>query len=545
MKYLLGFLVLVTTESKADAVKVWPRLTEPCPNSQQIQREESIDGGEYNVYDYGAKGDGSALDTQAIQRAIDSCNKGGGGTVLLPYGKFLSGTLFLKDNVYIQLESAATLLGSTNLNDYNSKRENLIFAQDAHNIGIVGTGTIDGNGESYWKGKDRPYNRPDIMLLFDHSKNILIEGITIVNAPKFNLLLYKCDRGRIDGVTILNDRDSPNTDGIDLVSSSNIFISNCYIDTGDDAICLKSDKGKITENIVVTNCILRSDDSAIKCGTNSEDIIRHCLFSNIVIRDSKYGIAFFMKDGGSYKDFQFSNISIETKVLSKDEQASSDSRFLQKYYPIFLDIESRTPRSNLGTISNISFKDITIDTWNGNALIQGSAEKPIQDITMDNVFMRVHSRVDYTGRWKPRGTRLLKEKAENDFADVPAHFTFANVDGLTLKSLTIEDVSTGQSIKRHAISGLALKNVSMDGFRYTPTAADNDLSAIDFQDCEGVLIKGCMAPVSNTYFITVRGESSRNINVIGNDISRSAKGVGVLGANREVLFESANREGQK
>ena len=386
-------------------------------------------------------------------------------------------------------------MGSTDINDYDPKRTNLIFAGNAQHFGIVGNGTINGNGDSFWKGKDRPYNRPDIMLLFDHSKNILIEGITITNAPKFNLLLYKCDWGRIDGVTILNDRDSPNTDGIDPVSCSNIFISNCYIDTGDDAICLKSDKGKITENIVVTNCILRSDDSAIKCGTNSEDIIRHCLFSNIVIRDSKYGIAFFMKDGGSYEDFQFSNISIETKVLSKGEQASADRRFLQKYYPIFLDIEPNGPRSKLGTIRNISFKDITIDTWNGNTLIQGSAEKPIQDITMNNVFMRVHSRADYTGRWKPRGSRLLKEKAENDFADVPSHFTFANIDGLTLKSLTIEDVSTGRSIKRHAISCFALNNVSMDGFRYTPSAADIEFPAIDIQNCESVLIRGCMAPV--------------------------------------------------
>ena len=117
----------------------------------------------------------------------------------------------------------------------------------------------------------------------------------------------------IDGIRILNFLEAPNTDGIYPISSSNVFISNCYIETGDDAICPKSNSTeKACENLVVTNCVLISDDSAIKFGTRSDGIIRHCVFNNIIIRNSKYGLAFYMKDGGTYEDIQFSNINIET-----------------------------------------------------------------------------------------------------------------------------------------------------------------------------------------------------------------------------------------
>lgn len=500
-----------------------------------------------NVYDYGAVGNGRKLDTKAIQQAIDACHKGGGGTVVFPYGNFLTGTLFLKDHVFLKLESSATILGSTRLSDYDPQNPHLIYAKDVQHTGILGDGYINGQGEAFWKGKDYPYHRPGACIEFETSKQISLKGITVTNSPGWTVFLTRCDSVRVDGITILNDHDAPNTDGIDPISSSNVFISNCYINTGDDAICLKAGRSKPCENVVVTNCVLCSNDSAIKCGTSHHGNIRHCVFSNIVIRNSKYGITFFVKDNDSaYEYIQFSNISIETIRFPSPELIKvEDKSFLTACYPIFMDIEPRTSQSGLGSIRDIIFENIIINTWNGNCLILGWEDKHIENISMENIRMRVHSRFDYTGRTKPRGTRTLTKKAANDFADIPAHFTFANIDNLTLKNVMVEDVGNEQKYKRHAIWGDRVVYMDLNSINHKSVSVDHKISSIELKDCKNVFIKESRAPVSDSPFIMLKGEGCENVNVIGNDFSQAKQGTYLDNVDKKILFESANRKPNK
>jgi polygalacturonase len=296
----------------------------------------------------------------------------------------------------------------------------------------------------------------------------------------------------------------------------NVFISNCYIETGDDAICLKtedSDSGKNCENIVVTNCIIISDDTAIKLGTSSKAEIKQCTFSNIIIRNSRFGIAFYMKDGGNYKDIQFSNINIET-VISDSTNSNN--------YPIFMDIEPRHKSSPLGTISNIVFSNILINTYAGSCLIQGRSDKSIENISLNNVRMNVLSRSDMSGRNKPRGYNP-KEKAQNDFANISSNFTFANIRNLNIDNLIITDTVGSDKFQRNAIWGENLENVVVKGLSFEPAIPNTNLSSISFSQCKDVYVSECRSKSTKTPFFEIAGDKSANINLSNNYLQSFSK----------------------
>jgi polygalacturonase len=224
---------------------------------------------------FGAKGDGVTKDTAAIQKAIDTCATKGGGTVQLSAGTYVSAPIVLKSKVTLRLDKGATLLGSPDHGDYPPitmfhlpDLQPLVSATNASNVAIEGEGTIDGNGESWWKeargirdhgvlGTGHP--RPKL-IIFDHCKNIRVEGVTIQNSPMWQLVPYYTDSMVIRNVRILAPQHSPNTDAIDPFSSSNLIIDHVYSDVGDDNVAIKS--GPInspgpddpSRNITITDC---------------------------------------------------------------------------------------------------------------------------------------------------------------------------------------------------------------------------------------------------------------------------------------------------
>ncbi len=491
---------------------------------------------EFNVLDFGAKNDSSELCTASIQSTIDVCYEEGGGYVVFPSGLYLTGTLFLKDNVYLKVEPGATILGSKDINDYDPRF--LIYAKDASNFGIVGPGFINGQGDFYWLGKQRPFNRPERTIKFINCQNILLRDFNLRNSASWCIDVEGCDQVTITGVSIINERDAPNTDGIDPVSSSNVFISDCYINTGDDAICLKSsNENKPCENLVVTNCVLISDDSAIKCGTSSNGAIRNCTFSNIVIRNTKYGIGFYMKDGGCYEDIQFSNITIETVTQDYPRPDRGTNS-----YPIFMDIEARDRDSKLGIIRNIMFSDININTVDGNCLFLGMPEQMIENVTLDNVIIRVLSRSDLSGRRKPRGTRKLKNIAPNDYAHVSSHFTFAYIDGLNIRNLIIKDETTHKQFERHAIWALNIDNVVIDGFRQQQAIDNSTQSVFKFTNGKDISIHGCKPVSPHTTFLELAGDVTADITLFGNDFTKVKSDIKLLDkVYKKAVFEYGNR----
>jgi len=208
-----------------------------------------------NPRSFGAKGDGVTKDTIGLQKAIDACERQGGGTVVLTAGTYLSGPIVLKSNVTLQLDKGATLLGSADHADYPAKIEfrepglqSLVSAANAANVAITGEGVIDGNGESWWEmaravkgagimGSDHPRPR---LVVFDHCRHVRVEGVAIQNSPMWQLVPYYSDDVVIRNIKVLAPAHSPNTDAIDPFSSSHVVIDHVLADVGDDDIAIKS-----------------------------------------------------------------------------------------------------------------------------------------------------------------------------------------------------------------------------------------------------------------------------------------------------------------
>ena len=251
---------------------------------------------EYNILSCGAVADGRTNCATAIQNAVDTASAAGGGRVIIPAGQYLSGSVLLKDNVELYLESGAVLISSldpvdikpfpqggngVNPDDTADGWQSGFFlgASHAKNVTISGMGTIYGQGDQVFldKNEDNGFHecpktceafRPR-MMLFEDVENFTVRDVTLKDAAFWTLHMAGCQNVRIDGIKILNDDRGANNDGIDPDCCRNVVIANCIVSTGDDAIVVKSTgpmsrRYGVCENITITNCVLHSRDSALK-----------------------------------------------------------------------------------------------------------------------------------------------------------------------------------------------------------------------------------------------------------------------------------------
>ena len=401
----------------------------------------------YSILNFGAVANDTLLDTEAIQKAIDECSASGGGTVIIPTGVFMSGTLILKSNVSIHLEGGALLQASGRITDYPGEKKTFITGNNLKNLSISGNGIIDGAGEAFWDDNYKPLERPEPWIRLSNCQNLHIAQVLFRNSPSHTIRLEQSENVKFNGISIVNPFLGPNTDGIDVVDSKNILISNSFISTGDDAICLKSQRDTV-ESVVVTNCILESDDAAIKFGTGSHVATRLCSFSNITIRKTRYGISLFMLDGGVFEHNLFSNLIIENGSRHKHE------------YPIFIDIDKRTPDRSYGNVNDNSFSNIKMIT-DGKVLIAGHPESRIKNLTFDNISFYTSGGVDFDNARKPRGNKNYpKLETSIDLAPKAAHFTFGHVDNLLLRDVTLytSEHNTKEMLYTEAVTSFERSN---------------------------------------------------------------------------------------
>jgi len=313
MRYIT---VLITLHFLLQTVVITARPNAVLPAPNRALPNNSV----FNIKDYGAVGDGKTLCTIAIQTAIYRCEQVGGGRVLVPAGKFLTGSIFMKNGVELHLSKGAVLLGSTRHADY--KKNNwyaLILANGQRRIAITGTGTIDGQGTalaanvdslykagqldgSYSNNRVHERHRPQL-IDFEQCANIKIQGITLQNASCWVQRYGRCDSLIIRNIRV-RSRAFWNNDGIDLVDCRKVLVESCDIDTADDGICLKSDRRELAcEQITIRNCRIRSSASALKFGTNSYGGFRHITVENLKIYDTyRSAIALEIVDGGTLED---------------------------------------------------------------------------------------------------------------------------------------------------------------------------------------------------------------------------------------------------
>ena len=213
-----------------------------------------------DVKHFGAIGDGIALETDSLDKAIDACAAAGGGTVYFPAGTYLSGTVRLRSNITLWLDSGAKLLGSKDLAQYRTAVEGqvwydaLILAKGIRDVAIVGRGVIDGNRVSNPKGEER-IRGPHAVLFYD-CQNVTVRDVTIQDSGNYSLILRSCENVNVDGLAVHGGWD-----GINMHDTKNATITNCRLFTGDDGLA-----GRYWENVTVSNCILNSAANAIRVG---------------------------------------------------------------------------------------------------------------------------------------------------------------------------------------------------------------------------------------------------------------------------------------
>jgi len=494
----------------------------------------------FNVRDFGAKGDGKTLDTVAIQKAIDTCNQAGGGTVFIPPGIFVIGTVELKSFVTLHISANGKLLGSPRKEDYSAGKGVppgngnivLLYAANAENVSIEGKGTIDGNGTAFYTGQgdntgpnstgggyfDRPH-----LLIFYKCNNLLLRDNFYTKSAYHCCRILNCEQVNIDNIHIYN-RVNKNNDGFHLNSNKYVHIVNCDVRCQDDACALFGSNQFITitncsfstrwsifrfgggeaQNIAISNCLIyETYGCPIKISTG-RGRLENLTFSNIVMRNvtGPIGIGF----GGSSSNnptppaagegFFVRNISfngIRATVVPRPVN-HPDIPFDVKVYDG--ELNSCITLNGVGDnyIENVSFTDIQVKFAGGGTKEQ-AAKKEIPQIS-----------AEYFGVWgtAPGGP--------------PAYGLYArNVKNLTLHNVRLE---YEEPEARPALVFDNVHDCSINGLAVQGSSAD---SVLQFTRSSDILLSGTRLLSSCNAFLKLEGSANEGIMLDGGDLRKAAK----------------------
>ncbi|MCH6258060.1 glycosyl hydrolase family 28 protein [Puniceicoccaceae bacterium K14] len=379
----------------------------------------------FDVRTYGACGDGVTDDAEAIQSAIDLCSESGGGHVILSGGNtYLSGPITLRSHVTLYVQSGSKLLANPDESVYTTSafRENKgegtvwIGASDVEMVSFDGGGVIDGNGVSFM-GKElpdvyelKPFDevdpRPHLLTIVG-GRNIRISNITFRDAAYWCLHLIGCKGAAISNISIYNSLKIRNCDGIDLDHSSDIRISNCHIESGDDCICFKN-RREYSEfgpcrDITVTGCTLVSTSCAIKLGSENVDEIRNIIFDSCIIKASNRGLGIQNRDEGTISDIIFSNIILECRLFSDVWWGKSEPISVTAYPRASCESKDGSWRfppgetvGRVGEVRNITFANIRCRSENG-IYVGGDTPTKVSNVRFVDVDLEINKTTNFEG----------------------------------------------------------------------------------------------------------------------------------------------------
>ena len=429
---------------------------------------------DYYALDFGAAGDGKNDDREFIQNAIDKAHGDGGGRVIINGCRvYLSSSLVLKSGVELHVERGSKLLATPVLEDYINPNKGVkdtgvdiagtpvtlkpsyafIYAYDAENIAITGSGVIDGNcyafvsrvSQYYVTGEFYP--RPT-MIYLEKCRHVTVRDITLTDAPFWTLHPAGCDDVLIETIRILNPLDVANSDGIDPDHSTNVRIIGCHVEAADDCICLKSSAGNMEygpcENIVISGCTLKSTSAALKIGTEGTGDFRNVIVSNCTISGTNRGISIQIRDLGSVRNVLFSGIVIQTRRFAPCWWGTAE--------PITITSINRVHDKESGAIENVTFENITAEGENG-VFICGNHK--VKNIKMRNVSITLKS----ISKWE-KGLYDMRPGEGTEVKKLGSYaFRVSGVDGLYMENCNA-------SIEKHDdFSGDVLIEDSSDVFR--------------------------------------------------------------------------------
>ncbi len=419
-------------------------------------------GAEYDVRKYGAAGDGVALDTAAIQRAIDTAADRGGGRVLLPGGKrFLSGALILRSGVDFHLADDAVLLASVSQQDY-AGQAGLLNGDGAHGLKISGTGTLDGQAmkfmTTYSETDERwePVRFRPRMFSLKRCNDLAITGIGFGHSPNWGLHMIGCERVLIDRIRIRNFMDVPNCDGIDPDHCRDVEISNCDIVCADDGIVIKTsqqaeDFGP-SRNITVKDCVVTTRDSGLKIGTETFGDISKIVFERCKVLSGGRGPTITHRQPGNIEDIEFRDI----EVVAQHHAA----RWWGWGEAVSLTAWPRTAESKVGSLRNIRLRNIRGRAEN-SVRIDGLPDQPIENVLLEHVDIMIDRWTPYPGaKFDNRPTAAGVEGLEPHKTPV---FSIRNARNVTLRDCrarwgTVRPDYFSNALEARNVTGLTLEH---------------------------------------------------------------------------------------
>ncbi len=486
----------------------------------------------YNITAFGAIANGATNNAAFIQQAIDEASRNGGGTVVVPKGIFITGSIELRSGVELHLSNGAVIQGSSKRKDYDGvKRPSLIVAVKQHHISITGKGTIDGQGREVvkdifkrleegtltskdWKTKRPEENTRTNLFYFEECSNIEITGITCKDASSWVTHYERCRNLTIDSIK-LESTAYWNNDGIDIVDCKNVRITNSFINAADDAICLKSARrNDYCDSIYIDNCTLRSSANAFKIGTGSLGGFKNITVRNLTVYDTyRSAIAIETVDGGFLENVDIRNVRAKNTgnaIFIKSGHRNEDAVYSSIKNIFIKDVTVEVPLGKpdagyemegpllkypKGIVPD-GKKVISVSPWNHSSkdptaiiyehnvfpsAIGGLPNHPVKNVVLENISISYEGGASKQVNCFPLDSLHLITEAEKDYPEF---------------SMFGELPSWGLFV-RH-VEGLQMKNIKLLLYK-----KDDFRTAMVFDDVNGLQLNGIHIPVKNALPVMV------------------------------------------
>ena len=492
----------------------------------------------YNVKDFGATGNKSDDALPAIQKAIEAAAVKG-GTVYLPPGDYTSGTIHLRSHVNFYLEAGATLYASEDRSRFADQKvkskEALLFGENLEDISIEGRGTIDGQEKYFWAADttERNYNHkiwmeklgkaqmrtypagfPKLednphLLWLGHCNNVRITGLSWLHSPSWSFALFACSRVVIDGLYIYTSlKEAVWADGIDIVSSHDISISNCTIETGDDCIIFVSGIAEWgpdypCENITVTNCRLSSASAAIKFSEGNSNLIQHIAITNCAIFNCNRGITLAIATGGTVRDVEVGNITMDLRRFDWFWAGDANAFDMLTIRTSEWNGDPLKPgEPGPGLIKDVVFHDMIVHSQ-GTSEIAGHKERPLEGITFANIKF------------------FISSDANSPYDMATSAMIFRRIKNLTLRNIEVNWDKPASDKWQSALEVEDVDGLQLDGFMGNAASPDRNDPAVLLNQVKNANVRSSVAPSGTNIFLKIAGADSHDIHIFGNDLHQA------------------------
>lgn len=502
-----------------------------CIGVTLLASDCSLFAADVDITAYGATGNGTTLNTAAIQNAIDACYKSGGGKVVVPSGVFLTGTVALNDNITLHLNKGAVLLGSTDINDYRnldpfveglgiSVGWALVVAVDKKNISIEGEGVIDGQGSKLkaqqiltdTRAESQRWGRRPFLLRVVRCQNVFVQGVTLNYSAAWTSHYFQCKQVNIQNVKI-ESRGVAHNDGMDIDGCQDVTIKNCDVVSGDDALCFKTTSSKMAcRDIVISGLRLKSGQGAIKIGTESMAPFENIRISKCYIYDTANGgIKLLSVDGANIRNIEIDDITmVEVKTPILIRLGARLSVFRK-------DQDTQQP---IGTLENVTIKNVKAKAADvaqlmppSGILITGIPGHDIKGLTLKNI------EINLAGGGSEENARQIVPEAIDKYPEVktfgplvPAYGVWArHIEGLKLDNIKF---TLGNNDLRPAFICEDGKNIELNSCIIPETTGAK--AVIRLENVAGARINNTTVAGPADAFVRVEGTASNNVHILKN-----------------------------